>query len=222
MTMSIRTSGGARFRGVRRTLATVLATGLATLLVVGVVAVPAGAAGSGLASGAGASATGDARTRVLFTVPDCEGCKIQLHQARRTPRSDVRTWSSRVRRVEAGTVSFRPATRRTHGMSATVRAPWEGQTGYVTTVAWRYGGKQVGDPVTLPEALAKQRASACWEGVRGRRVTIPLVVAQVEVDGVHGRVPGSIAFVPSTQAWLPPMRRTFEGVLGSQDVNICR
>ena len=53
-------------------------------------------------------------------------------------------------------------------------------------------------------------------------VTVPIVVEEVEVDGVHGRVPGSIAFVPTTSSWLPPMRRTFDGVLGSQDVNICR
>ena len=35
-------------------------------------------------------------------------------------------------------------------------------------------------------------------------------------------LPGSIAFVPTATSWLPPMRRTVEGVLGSQDVNICR
>ena len=89
-------------------------------------------------------------------------------------------------------------------------------------VAWRYGGMLVGDAVTLEEAVTKRRASACWEGVRRGHVTVPLVVEEVEVDGVHGRVPGSIAFVPTTSSWLPPMRRTVDGVLGSQDVNICR
>jgi hypothetical protein len=53
-------------------------------------------------------------------------------------------------------------------------------------------------------------------------VRVPLVVEEVEVDGVHGQVPGSIAFVPTTQSWLAPMRRVWDGVLGSQDVNICR
>ena len=70
-------------------------------------------------------------------------------------------------------------------MSVAVRAPWEGHTGYATTVAWRYNGKQVGDTVTLAEAVTKKRASACWEGVRRREVTVPLVVEKVEVDGVH-------------------------------------
>ena len=70
--------------------------------------------------------------------------------------------------------------------------------------------------------MTKRRASACWEGVRRRAITVPLVVEEVEVDGVQGRVPGSIAFVPTTQSWLAPMRRVWDGVLGSQDVNICR
>jgi len=47
------------------------------------------------------------------------------------------------------------------------------------------------------------------------------VVKEVEVDGAKKRVPGSIAFVPTTESWLNPMREVIDGVLGSQDVNIC-
>ncbi len=163
------------------------------------------------------------RTTLTFVVDDCAGCEVRLTNARSTLDADVvRVWESRTRTVEDGRVTFRVATRRTWGMSATVVAPWEGHTGYVTTIAWRYNGEDVGDRVTLEEAVTKTRASACWEGVRRRRVTLPLVVEEVEVQGVHERVPGSIAFVPTTQAWLPPMRRVVDGVLGSQDVNICR
>jgi hypothetical protein len=163
------------------------------------------------------------RTTLTFAVDDCEGCQVQLTQARETLDADVvHTWSSRTRTVAGGKVTFRLAPRRTNGMSVTVRAPWEGHTGYVTTVAFRYGGERVGDVVTLAEAVTKKRASACWEGTRRRRLTIPLVVEEVEVDGVHTRVPGSIAFVPETMSWLEPMRRVVDGVLGSQDVNLCR
>lgn len=163
------------------------------------------------------------RTRLTFTVDDCKGCEIQLVNARSTLDADVvHVWQSRTRTVEDGTVTFRVKTFRTSGLSVTVRAPWEGHTGYATTVAWRYNGTLVGDAVTLEEAVTKKRASACWEGVRRRAVTVPLVVEEVEVDGVHRRVPGSIAFVPTTQSWLPPMRQVWDGVLGSQDVNICR
>jgi hypothetical protein len=163
------------------------------------------------------------RTRLTFTVADCEGCEVQLVNARSTLDADVvHVWQSRTRKVEDGKVTFRVASKRTWGMSVTVVAPWEGHTGYLATVAWRYNGEHVGDPVTLAEAVTKKKASACWEGTRQRRVRIPLVVEEVEVDGVHERVPGTIAFVPTTESWLPPMREVWGGVLGSQDVNICR
>ena len=163
------------------------------------------------------------RTRLTFTVDDCEGCEIQLVNARSTLDADVvHVWESRTKKVRDGKVRFRIATRRTWGMSATVVAPWEGHTGYRTTVAWRYNGNSVGDAVTLEDAVTSKRASACWEGVRRRAVSVPLVVERVEVDGVHERVPGSIAFVPTTEGWLAPMREVWDGVLGSQDVNVCR
>ena len=164
-----------------------------------------------------------ARTTLTFTVDGCEGCEVQLVNARSTLDADVvHVWESQAKEVSDGAVTFRIPTRRTWGMSATVRAPWEGHTGYVTTVAWRYDGELVGDTVTLEEAVTKKRASACWEGVRSRAVTVPLVVERVRVRGVRKEVAGSIAFVPTTQGWLPPMRPVVDGVLGSQDVNICR
>ncbi|MFC7363435.1 hypothetical protein [Nocardioides astragali] len=202
-----------------RTTALAGAALLATLLAT-VLAPTATVATTGTAAG---DERGAPRTRLTFTVDDCEGCEIQLVNARSTLDADVvHVWQSRTRTVEDGTVTFRVATKRTWGLSVTVGAPWEGHTGYATTVAWRYNGKGVGDSITLDEAVTKKRASACWEGVRRRAVTVPLVVEEVEVDGVHGRVPGSIAFVPTTQSWLPPMRQVWDGVLGSQDVNICR
>jgi hypothetical protein len=166
------------------------------------------------------------RTALTFTVDDCEGCEIQLASALGTyaeaDAGQVDFWHSRTRTVEDGSVTFHVPTRRTAGMSATVRAPWEGQTGYLTTVAWRYNGEQVGETITLEEAVTKTKASACWEGVRSREVTVPLVVEKVRVMGVRKEVAGSIAFVPTTQSWLRPMREVWDGVLGSQDVNICR
>lgn len=164
-----------------------------------------------------------ARTTLTFTVDDCEGCEVQLVNARSTLDADVvHVWQSRTKEVRDGEVTFTIPARRTWGMSATVVAPWEGFTGYRTTVAWRYNGERVGDTVTLDEAVTKTKASACWEGVRSREVVVPLVVEKVRVRGQKKEVDGSIAFVPTTQSWLAPMRRVWDGVLGSQDVNICR
>nr|WP_300052107.1 hypothetical protein [uncultured Nocardioides sp.] len=164
-----------------------------------------------------------ARTTLTFTVDDCEGCEVQLVNARSTLDADVvHVWQSRTKQVRDEEVTFTIPARRTWGMSATVVPPWEGFTGYRTTVAWRYNGERVGDTVTLDEAVTKTKASACWEGVRSREVVVPLVVEKVRVRGQKKEVDGSIAFVPTTQSWLAPMRRVWDGVLGSQDVNICR
>jgi hypothetical protein len=188
----------------------------------------AGSLASGPAQARPAQAPSDdrsaaARTTLTFTVDDCEGCEVQLVNARSTLDADVvHVWQSRTKEVRDGEVTFRVPARRTWGMSATVVAPWEGFTGYRTTVAWRYNGERVGDTVTLDEAVTKTKASACWEGVRSREVVVPLVVEKVRVRGQKKEVDGSIAFVPTTQSWLAPMRRVWDGVLGSQDVNICR
>ena len=200
--------------------ATIAGTALLTLLA------PASAATAATADGSPADQrAAEPRTRLTFTVDDCEGCELQLTSALGTIKEanagKVDIWSSRTRTVEDGAVTFTIPTRRTWGMSVAVQAPWEGHTGYRTTVAWRYNGELQGDTVTLEEAVTKKKASACWEGVRSREVTVPLVVAKVRVQGVKKEVAGSIAFVPTTQSWLRPMREVWDGVLGSQDVNIC-
>lgn len=180
---------------------------------------------TGTASGTVSTEAAGPRTLLTFTVDDCEGCEIQLTSALGTiaeaNAGEVDIWNSRTRTVESGSVAFDIPTKRTWGMSIAVLAPWEGFTGYRTTVAWRYNGNLQGDTVTLDQAVKKKRASACWEGVRSRKVTVPLVVEKVRVDGVKKRVNGSIAFAPTTQSWLNPMREVWDGVLGSQDVNIC-
>ncbi|WP_101525848.1 hypothetical protein [Nocardioides houyundeii] len=203
---------------------TLMGTSFAAAALLAVTLVPAATAGA--ATAVGSEERGAvARTKLTFTVEDCEGCELQLSSALGTiaqaNAGKVDIWSSKTRTVSDGSVTLNVATKRTRGLSVAVRAPWEGFTGYRTTVAWRYGGMAQGDPVTLEQAVTKKRASACWEGVRSRKVTVPLVVAKVRVDGVKKRVNGSIAFVPTTQSWLRPMREVWDGVLGSQDVNIC-
>ena len=180
-----------------------------------------GAVALGETSAATTAQAAPATTGITFAVPACEDCEIQLHQAREAEDGDVVEWHSRTKKVRGGSVSFTVRSRRTFGMSVTVDAPWEGHTGYDTTVAVRYRGKSVGDRVTFRQARDKRRASACWEGTRRDEVTLPLRVREVMVQGVHERVPGSIAFVRRTQSWLSPMRFAPKGVLGSQDLNIC-
>ena len=182
-----------------------------------------GTAGAAPADGAAPAArAGHLTTTLTFEIPGCDGCEVQLYQGRegKDPRHPT-AWISTEKKVAGEEVRYRIQSRHTQGLSMTVVAPWEGHTGYQTTVAFRYGHEQVGDEVTFREARRKKWASACWEGTRRNAVTIPVVVRPVMVQGVTERVKGSIAYLPTTQAWLPPMRMVRHGVLGSQEINTC-
>jgi hypothetical protein len=135
---------------------------------------------------------------------------------------DRSAWASLPKQVSDGAVRFRVPRARTSGMSVTVRAPWEGHTGYVTTVSFRYRGTQPGDVVSLDEARQMQSASGCWAGTEADEATMRLMVRRVTVQGVHEKVPGSIAWAKVTQDWMRPLNPTPGGVLGSQDVILCR
>lgn len=163
------------------------------------------------------------KTTITFEVPGCDGCEVGVMQARwdEDAKWGIRVWDGGQKTVEDGVVTFKVPTKRTEGLSMTVTAPWEGHTGYVTTVAFRYGGMKAGDEVGFREARQKSRASACWAGTGEDAVTIPLTVRKVWVEGVRHRVRGSIAYAGVTQEWMVPMRAVWDGVMGSQDVNVC-
>ena len=176
-------------------------------------------------SGTAAADRADApKTVVTFKVPHCKGCLFQLDQGYETgdPDDPYSFWSSKEKKVRNGKVSWRIPTKRTYGMSATVEAPWEGHTGYLTTVAFRYGKEDVGSRIDLEKAQGKRRGTACFAGTDEPRLTRLVRVRKVPVEGVHDRVLGSIAFTQRTQPWTPPMRRVFGGVLGSQEINLCQ
>ena len=184
--------------------------------------VTAGPADGAYATAAPAARAGRPTTTLTFAMPGCDGCEVQLYQGREGKDPERPTaWISKEKKVADGEVRYRIQSRHTPGMSMTVLAPWEGQTGYLTTVAFRYDHEQVGEEVSFREARSKKKASACWEGTRRDAVTIPVVVREVMVQGVRKRVKGSIAYLPTTQAWLPPMRKVRRGVLGSQEINNC-
>ena len=158
------------------------------------------------------------RTTLTFEVDGCKKCRVRLTHAL---QGHQKVWQSREKTVRGGQVAFTFRSNRSWGMSVTVRAPWEGATGYVTTVAFRYGHEKVGAGVTLREARTKRRASGCWAGTQDTAMTLPLDVRKVRVPGTTGPTDGSIAWIPTTQAWLRPMLPARRGVLGTQDVPFC-
>ncbi|MGZ4455221.1 MAG: hypothetical protein ACXVWV_04520 [Nocardioides sp.] len=199
----------------RRTLAALLVTAAAGIT--GVAGVTTGTAAQAQAP------TAPAMTRLTFSVHGCEGCEIQPVQYIAGQRH---AWQGKKKVVKDGTVTFTFASQHTHGLSVWIRGPWEGQdgtgTGYVANVAWRYDHEQVGSTVTRDDVRSKTRASGCWAGTDAARVTIPLEVRKVMVQGYTHRTAGTLAWTKVTQDWWRPMLRTDKGILGTQDVMPCQ
>jgi hypothetical protein len=159
------------------------------------------------------------RTSVAFLVDGCNRCHVRLYQA---VEGRQRVWESHTHRVRDGRVSFGVPTRRTHGLSASLSAPWEGSTGAVTQIVFRYAHEQAGSEVGDREARGKRRASGCWAGTKDRQVLLPLTVRKARIPGVDGTpTTAARAWIGTTARWWRPMLRTFRGILGAQDVVFC-
>ncbi|WP_395657925.1 hypothetical protein [Nocardioides sp.] len=203
----------ARTAALTTTLATTLAAAIATSLA-------AGSATAGAPTGPPEAARADVpRTHLTMRFTGCNGCDIRLTQAL-DGREQV--WQSKGRTVRHGTASWSIPTSRTHGLSVTVLAPWDGGAGYVPTVAFRYGGERVGDEVTDAVARTKKRASACWAGTAKDAVTLRITVVRARSTNPPGdpiRTPRAFAAV--TQRWEKPMERAWHGISGTQDATYC-
>ncbi|GAA1161034.1 hypothetical protein [Nocardioides aquiterrae] len=159
------------------------------------------------------------RTQLTLDFTGCNGCELRLTQAR---DGHDHVWQSKSRTVRHGSVSWSIPTSRTHGLSITVGAPWDGGGGYVPTIAFRYAGERVGDEVTNAVAKTKRKASACWAGTGDDAVTIAVTVVRARSTNPAGdpiRTPR--AFTTTTQDWQKPMARAWHGISGTQEVTYC-
>jgi hypothetical protein len=158
-------------------------------------------------------------TDLTLAVRGCNGCRLQLVQA---VQGRPRVWHSKQRTVRDGSVSWTIRTMRTHDLSITVLAPWDGGVGAEPTVAFRYNGTRPGDPVTNALARTKRRASGCWAGTARAAITLPITVAHAHATNPPGdpvRTPR--AFTSVTQRWEKPMYRAWHGITGTQDAVYC-
>ncbi|HEX4686130.1 MAG TPA: hypothetical protein VH228_05070 [Nocardioides sp.] len=158
-------------------------------------------------------------SKVTFEAPGCRGCEVQVMNGALRPEN---VWGSRSKPVRHGAVTFGVPRPQTRGLSVTVQAPWEGSPGYTTVVAFRYPGHRVGDGVTFRDARSQDRGSACWGGSSSTALTIRLTVRKVTVHGTFGLTAGTIAYADVTQPWLKPILPGRRGVLGAQDLVVCR
>jgi hypothetical protein len=169
---------------------------------------------------------GSAMTELTLDARFCEGCTFQLTQALADPEAPggVSVWHSDEVTVRGnhGEITFTVPKSRTRGMSITFDAPWEGQLPGASTVVMGYQGHTNDPDVGVVEATNSKMGSACWAGTQADHIRIGVATEKVQVDGVHGPVTGTLAFLYSSMnEVLPPMREVTDGVMSSQDINIC-
>ena len=133
-------------------------------------------------------------TVLTVNVRSCEGCEITLVSYLDGDMGDG--WASDPHTVQNGKAAFVVPTAKTEGLSVMVRTPWEGQTGYVTMVVFRYKGLAAGERIGFNRARTMKKASGCWAGTTEKQASLRFKVRRVNVPGVHGKVPGNIAWAP--------------------------
>lgn len=158
-------------------------------------------------------------TKLTLTAANCTGCQVDVMNGALRVEN---TWAAEPKTMKNGQVTFRVPRNLTRGISTTVYAPWEGNTGYTALVAWRYAGQKVGDAVSLKTARAATHGSACWGGTSSTSLAIPLTIRKVRTGGNTGPTNGTLAYAQVTQAWLKPRMQADHGILGTQEVITCR
>jgi hypothetical protein len=196
----------------RRALATAVAATAALSLAL---------AGTSSAQAREAAADANAETTALtIKIRSCEGCEVTLISY--LDEDPQHGWSSDAHVIQNGKAAFVVPTERTLGMSVMVHTPWEGHLGYTTMAVMRYQGLTVGDRIGFNRARTMKKASGCFAGTTEKTYTLRLKVRRVQLDGVFEKVPGQIVFAPTTREWLRPIYRVYGGVLGGNDVILCK
>jgi hypothetical protein len=194
---------------IHRVLAAAVAVGLALAGV-----------STGQASGAETTSARAKTTAVTVAIRSCEGCEVTLISY--TAEDPGSGWASDPHLIANGKAAFVVPTDKTLGLSVAVETPWEGHLGYTTMAVMRYQGLTVGDRIGFNRARTMKKASGCFAGTAKKELLLRLKVRRVMVEGVFEKVPGQIVWAPTTQEWLRPLNPVYGGVLGGQDVLLCK
>jgi hypothetical protein len=194
---------------IHRVLAAAVAVGLALAGV-----------STGQASGAETTSARAKTTAVTVAIRSCEGCEVTLISY--TAEDPSSGWASDPHLIANGKAAFVVPTDKTLGLSVAVETPWEGHLGYTTMAVMRYQGLTVGDRIGFNRARTMKKASGCFAGTAKKELLLRLKVRRVMVEGVFEKVPGQIGWAPTTQEWLRPLNPVYGGVLGGQDVLLCK
>jgi hypothetical protein len=156
--------------------------------------------------------------RITINVGGCEGCIFTAASLWLSPSGEYRSWRANPRRVRDGQLSVSVPQARTRGLHFQVRDPSEIPTDYMTYVAMRYRGLEVGKPVTNAQAAEARRAFGCWKGTTRESATLAVRVTRFPYRNMAGDSGKAIRpFMKSGKKTTGTSSKTFRGALGAQD-----
>jgi hypothetical protein len=157
---------------------------------------------------------------VRLDISGCSRCHVQLQHA---VNGVQQVWTSHPQRIGSDHVAvFHMQTARTHGLSFTIWAPWEGDIDAVLNMATRYRGFGAGSSVTADDARSARHAEGCWAGTSARHATLHFQVVRLDSTTVTGdatQIP--LTFATDTLPSWRPMVRAHHGIIGNQDAFYC-
>lgn len=194
---------------------------LAAALALPALALPLALSAPGTADATSSASPRAGHHQLAFTfhVKSCEGCSMALQQAVH-PSDDV--WTSKTKKVRDGKVTWHIDSAHVHGLSATIRAPYEGATGALSTVTFRYNGQRPGHAVSIKESKRSTKSWGCLDGdTSASRIDIDLTSHKVFVDGNQPHAAAAATFATVTQPYLGTGYRSFKGWSGTQEAVYC-
>lgn len=159
-------------------------------------------------------------THVALTLKlnGCGTCQVRLAQGL---KGRTTVWKTTWKRASKGIVTFQVPLGRTYGMTAQLRAPWEGATKTRTEVVVAYRGKPTGTTVSAVMASRQKRGSACFAGTARATLTWSVGVRRTSVPGKHGPTSGSRAWILKTREDIAPTRATARGRASTAAITRC-
>ncbi len=202
-----------RVRGIAAVIATLAAATLATT------AQGDAHAATGTAGGGADKA---ARTSLHLHITGCDSCSVQLYQA---IDGRLTVWHSAKQKIGPDhRVVFRVPTRRTHGMSFTLDAPWAKGLDHVPNMVTRYRGHAIDSFVKRQGARTGKHAEGCWAGTStSGRLQLDFAVSRVRSTTVTGKpAHAPLVYATHTMSSWKPMVKTYKGMIGNQDAFYCQ
>jgi hypothetical protein len=175
-------------------------------------------AATGIAAPA-AQAADPTTTDITFAVTGCNGCVITPVWA--IEGQGVVTFASTT--VVDGSAMATVPVASTSGMSFNITAPWKVDIDAEPVIVTQYQGRAEGSRVTMSQAKASAKATACWSGTTAASVTLRVTVRRVQLPGLmtSGTVKVPLAWMRPTVGTTGGFAKAQKGVIAQQEAWYC-